>query len=350
MTGPGHSPLLSWQIDAPHQFAELGDLRLENGLAIEGFRQCYVTHGTLNADRSNAILVLSAINSTHHRLDFLIGPGRALDTSRWFIIAADAIGNGMSTSPSNSPVQPNACFPRFVVRDMVTAQYRLLTEHFGLKNLFAVVGASMGGMQALQWAVSHPFFVRNLVAMTPMARTSPWARMVNEAARACVQADPAWNGVGFTSAPVRGWRAWVAVQQVLAARTPQGIEDDFSNGDDAVQWLEDKRHSWIAGGYDAHDLIYQSWAYDAHDIGWTPGYGGDTQRALNDIRARTLILRPPLDLYNPVDQAKKVAETIPDAREVEIPSRQGHQAASALKMEDVDFLNHAIGNFLNEKP
>jgi Homoserine acetyltransferase len=110
---------------------DLGDLPLESGDRIRGYRQSYVTHGTLDANRSNAILLCVSLTGTHRRLDFLIGPGRALDPSRWFVVAADPIGNGLSTSPSNSELQPRMRFPRFGLRDMVAAQHRLLTQHLG---------------------------------------------------------------------------------------------------------------------------------------------------------------------------------------------------------------------------
>ena len=173
-----HPPLAPGHLDAPHRAFALGDLVLESGETIVDYRQSFVVHGALNADRSNAILVCPALTATHHRLDFLIGEGNALDPARWCIVAADPIGNGLSTSPSNSATQPGMRFPRFALRDMVAAQRRLLTEHLGIDRLHAVVGASMGGMQALQWGVSHPGFMRRVVAMTPMARTAPWAALV----------------------------------------------------------------------------------------------------------------------------------------------------------------------------
>ena len=113
---------------------------------------------------------LTAIGSIHHRLDFLIGPGRPLDPERHFIICADAIGNGMTTSPSNSRTHPDLAFPRFAIRDMVASQQKLL-DALGIGRLAAVVGASMGGMQALQWGVSAPDRMRSIVALVPMART-----------------------------------------------------------------------------------------------------------------------------------------------------------------------------------
>src|SRR5213082_1802895 len=141
--------------DPPHQTYPMGDLKLESGEAIKDFSVSYVTHGKLNEKKSNAILMVTAISGNHHRLDFMIGPGKALDTDKYFIIATDAIGNGLTTSPSNSTAQPHMKFPKYLIRDMVTSQKKLM-EHLGINHVVAVVGPSMGGMQTLQWGVSYP--------------------------------------------------------------------------------------------------------------------------------------------------------------------------------------------------
>ncbi|HEX6635583.1 MAG TPA: alpha/beta fold hydrolase [Usitatibacter sp.] len=332
-----HPPLAPGHIDAPHRIAALGDLALESGEAIPDFRQSYVTHGELDAARSNAILVCTAITGTHHRLDFLIGPGKALDTRRHFVIATDAIGNGLSTSPSNSTLQPRMRFPRFTIRDMVSAQHRLVVEHLGIERLHAVVGASMGGMQALQWAVSHPALVGRVVAMTPMAAASPWSRLVLATARACLMADPAWTGDGFSRRPDRGWAAYAGLMNGLAMRTPSIAADgDFDAMVAAVG----------AQGFDAHDFLYQSWAYEAHDVGGTPGFAGDTRRALASIRAPALVFAPPLDLLNPEGCAREAADAIPGGRFIEIPTRNGHMGATSLSRGDADFLDRRIAGFL----
>ena len=183
--GPGrHPPMQPGWIDAPHHHVALGELRLESGEAIRDCTVSYVVHGPQDAPGVPAagapvVLALSAVASHHHRLDFLLGPGRALDTSRFAVVAVDALGNGLSSSPSNSVAQPGTAFPRFTIRDMVASQAMAL-DALGVGALHAVVGASMGGMQALQWAVSHPARVGRMVAMTPMARTTPWAAAVNE--------------------------------------------------------------------------------------------------------------------------------------------------------------------------
>src|SRR5215470_10305218 len=135
--------------DPPHQLYQMGDLRLENGQVIKDFAISYVTH---------AILMVTALSGNHHRLDFLIGPGKALDTTKYFIVCTDAISNGLTTSPSNSQAQPRMRFPRFAIRDMVQSQYRLLKDKLGIDHVVTVIGPSMGGMQALQWGVSYPDF------------------------------------------------------------------------------------------------------------------------------------------------------------------------------------------------
>ena len=334
-----HPALAPEHIDAPHRDAALGDLALESGEAIRDFHQSYVTHGTLDGDRSNAVLACISLTGTHHRLDFLIGPGRALDTDRFFIVCADPIGNGLTTSPSNSVLQPRSRFPRFTLRDMVSAQYRLCAEVLGLERLHAAIGASMGGMQVLQWGASHPAFARKLVAMTPMARTAPWAAMVTRTARACLMADPAWNGSEFTAVPERGWRAYAHLMTALMTRTPKALAAGIATTADLDAWSERAVAMQAATRFDALDYLYQSWAYEAHDVG---------AAALASIRAATLVLAPPLDLFNPESSARDAAAAIPGARFVEIPSIQGHQAATSTDPADAAFLNRAIRDFLCE--
>ncbi|MBT1517502.1 alpha/beta fold hydrolase [Bradyrhizobium sp. SRL28] len=204
-----HPPLAPGWIDAPHHVASLGRLPLESGDAIDDLRISYVVHGSLNDRAKPVIFGLCAIGSTHHRLDFLIGPGRALDPSRHTIVVIDALGNGLSSSPSNSPMQPGERFPRFTIRDMVTSQ-RMLASHLRIDAAHAIVGASMGGMQALQWGVSHPDFAARLVALVPMAKTTPWSQAINRAGRLVLAnardlptPEARWGSVGHGDERVR---------------------------------------------------------------------------------------------------------------------------------------------------
>lgn len=225
--------------DPPHQTYQMGDLKLESGEVIRDFAISYVTHGTLNAKKSNAILMVTALTGNHHRLDFLIGPGKALDTTKYFVIATDAIGNGLTTSPSNSKAQPRMKFPKFRMRDMVESQRRLLKEKLGIDHVVAVVGPSMGGMQALQWGVSHPDFMDGVVALVPLARTPAWSVLLMEATRKAIMLDPAWNNGEYTSVPANGVRVWRDIL-FAAARSPEMYRYQFANPLDVLPWLKEQ--------------------------------------------------------------------------------------------------------------
>jgi homoserine O-acetyltransferase/O-succinyltransferase len=137
---------------------------LESGDALPETWIAYKTHGTLNAEGSNAVLYPTQFAAQHGDVEWMIGPGRALDPRTHFIVVADQLGNGLSSSPSNTPPpHDRARFPVVTIRDDVAAQHRLLTEGLGVRRLKLVVGYSMGAQQAFQWAVSHPEFVERIL-------------------------------------------------------------------------------------------------------------------------------------------------------------------------------------------
>ncbi len=138
------------------QFAALGDLKLQGGGVIQDFRLGYRTLGRLNAEKSNAILWPSWLGGKSADLLQFLGPGKVVDTTNFFVILVDAIGNGVSSSPSNNSKQRLMKFPVFTIRDMVEAEHRLLTEVLHISHLRAVMGISMGGMQTFEWAVAYP--------------------------------------------------------------------------------------------------------------------------------------------------------------------------------------------------
>src|SRR6266513_2492302 len=238
----------------PHQLYQIGDFKLESGEVIKDFAISYVTHGTLNAKKSNAILMVTALTGNHHRLDFLIGPGKALDTTKYFIVATDAIGNGLTTSPSNSKAQPRMQFPKFGMRDMVESQRRLLGEKLGIEHVVAVVGPSMGGMQALQWGVSHPDVMDGLVALVPLARTPAWSVLIVDASRKAIMLDPAWNNGNYTSMPAGGVRLWRDIVGFAAARSPEWYREQFPRPLDVLPWLKAQEDASL-NTFDPNDYI-----------------------------------------------------------------------------------------------
>jgi len=331
----------------PHQLYSEGDLKLESGETIRDFSISYVTHGTLNASKSNAILMVTAISGNHHRLDFMIGPGKALDPDKYFIICTDAISNGLTTSPSNSKAQPRMQFPKFVIRDMVESQYRLVKEKFGIDHLVAGIGPSMGGMQTLQWGVSHPDFMAALVAIVPLTKTPAWTVAVLQASREAIMDDPAWKDGNYETPPEKGIRLWRDILN-LAARTPDMYSAQFKNGMDVLPWMTEQENAMMKA-FDADDWIYQTWAYERHDVGTTAGFNGDTAKALASIKAKTLILTGTKDLLNPEFEPKEAGKNIPGVKMVTINpgTVTGHASAGGGGAADVEFLNHETATFLD---
>lgn len=157
-------PISADDSSPPQQFADLGACETESGTSIANCRIGYRTAGTLNEDRSNAVLVPTWYRGTSEGHLFLAN-SEAISPDKFFIIFADAIGNGVSISPSNSTAQPLGAFPQVRIADMVDAQHRLLTERLGIEKLYAIVGISMGGMQAFEWGVRYPDFAERIVSI-----------------------------------------------------------------------------------------------------------------------------------------------------------------------------------------
>ena len=208
----------------PVQTCQLGDLRLESGQVIPDFRMTFITHGTLNADRSNAILSLHGLRGDRTTQSVWAGPGRALDTAKYFVIQPDTLGvasldPNATTSPTRSGMNMN--FPRFTMRDMVQAEYRMVTECLNIRRLVAVTGTSMGGIGSLQWAVQDPDFMQAVIPLVPQAHANRQVNFIWEAARQAITLDPKWRdgnypnddpprrgtGVGETTEPGGGQEA-----------------------------------------------------------------------------------------------------------------------------------------------
>ncbi len=331
--------------DVHRRVFPLGDFRLESGVVLPGAQIAYATFGTLNAQRDNAILIPSWYGSDHHGYDFLIGAGRALDPAQYFLVATEMFANGFSSSPSNtrSPFDGPA-FPAIAIRDNVEAARRLLSE-LGVTHLRAIVGFSMGAQQAFQWAVSHPDFVTAIAAYCGTAKTYPHGFVRLEGAIAALTADAAFNDGRYTSPPKKGlaawsrhwagwvwsqewWRRelfkpqWVTVDEVLASRTAR----------DAVR--------------DANNLIAQARTWQRHNVGDTPGFNGDHERALASITARVLYMPCETDLYFPIGDAKYESQFITHVALTPIPSLWGHSAGSGGNAADNDFINAQVQRFL----
>ena len=155
------------QAEFEQQFADIGDLELESGQVLRNVNVGYITAGTLNADKSNVLVFPTWFGgSARNLVDFgHIGPGKLADTDRFYVVAIDALANGVSTSPSNSVLQPGEQFPRISIGTMVESQYRLLTDVLGIEHVGIVMGISMGGMQTFDWIARYPEFMDKAVSI-----------------------------------------------------------------------------------------------------------------------------------------------------------------------------------------
>jgi homoserine O-acetyltransferase len=343
------APSAAWADRAEHpahQSFELGDYPVEGGGTIRGAQLTYVTHGTLNAEKTNAVLVLPSYAGNHHRHDFLIGPGRALDPARYFIIAVDTFGNGRASSPSNSKAQPGPDFPRFSIRDMVGAQRRLVTERFGIKRLLAVGGLSMGGMQSYQWAVSYPDDVAAAFPIVAMSRYTPWQTVVWEGVRRSIQADAAWNGGRYEANPEKGVGAAATVIAGIGRHWGWFNQEFSAKGPQALSAFLEANANAFAKGNDANNMIYQTWALESHDVGKAAPFNGDTAAALSSIKAKVLLMPADTDLLHPAQDSRDAVGKIPKGRLVEIVSTAGHNGGGGLRPSDADMMNGVIGQFL----
>ena len=344
-------PILLWAHgpnDPPHQVYRMGDFKLESGEIIKDFVISYVTHGKLNDNKSNVILMVPSLGGNHHRIDFLIGPGKALDPEKYFIICADAIGNGLSTSPSNSQAQPGKNFPKFSIRDMVNSQHRFLIEKFELKRVVAVAGASMGGMQGIQWAVSYPDFMNSVIALTGAARASAWFAGVLYVRNSILVTETSWNDEKHRDQLEKGWKAFAALS-VLVGAAPEGLNHLFPNGKEIIPYLKAQGEATVKRKPDANDQIYQSIACMEHNVGESPGFNGDYVKALKSIKAKVLLMPGRNDHLVDADQVKEDAKYIKDVRVVEIPTMYGHMGASSTyNPADVDFDNRVVREFLDD--
>lgn len=331
-----------------HQLLNLGNFALEGGATLPKATLSYVTHGTLNAEKSNAILVPSFYAGNHHGYDFLIGPGKALDPDKYFIVATDMFGNGQSSSPSNTPAPfegPN--FPEVSIRDNVKAQYRLLSEQLGVKHLKAVVGFSMGAQQAFQWAVSHPDFMDTIVAYCGSAKEYPHGIVRLEGLKSAILADAAFDGGNYAKPPLKGlkaagrhWAAWGFSQEWYRRE----LYKQFGH-----QNIEDHLHNFWEAFFvaqDANNLIAQALTWQKNNVGNTPGFNGDHEKALRSIKARVLYMPCQTDLYFPPQYAQYEATLLANVKLIPIPSIWGHIAGLGINPPDNDFLNKNILQFM----
>ncbi|MEM1369236.1 MAG: alpha/beta fold hydrolase [Cyanobacteria bacterium P01_H01_bin.15] len=323
---------------------------LQCGVVLPELNIVYETYGELARDRKNVILYPTSYGAQHPDIDWLIKPGGILDPTQWFIIIPNMLGNGLSTSPSNTEL-PGLAEQGFYFThyDNVRAQSQLLQETFGIEQLALIYGWSMGAQQAYHWGALFCDHVARIAALCGTAKTTHHNRIFLESLRSALTADPAWNGQKFTSLPERGFRAfsriyasWAASQAYYREEIYQDLEYDSLEDYLWRGWEQNYRKR------DPHNLLAMIDTWLHCDVSHNPVYQGDYLRSLNSIQAHTLVMPATSDLYFTPEDCQAEAELIPHAIYQPIPSIWGHRAGNPYQNPaDEAFIQEAVQNLLS---
>ncbi|MGO9323550.1 MAG: alpha/beta fold hydrolase [Terracidiphilus sp.] len=296
--------------DSQQQFADLGACKLENAQQITGCRLGYRTFGKLNADRSNAVLFPSYFSGTSSSLAGFVGADELVNPTEYFIIAVDAFGDGVSSSPSNSTSQPGPLFPAFTTRDMVSAEYRLATETLGLKHLRAVMGISMGGMQTFEWMVDYPTFMDVAIPIVGSPRLTGYDLLLWHAEEDALRSDPAWQNGHYAQRPPMGL---VDAIHTMHLTTPANYAREHPPEKFAADYS-----AYFSKGilpFDANDWLSQLEAMIHHDVAHSGSMpGASMEDAESRVKARVLVVVAAQDhMVNPLpaeDFAKAIGAKV----------------------------------------
>jgi homoserine O-acetyltransferase/O-succinyltransferase len=268
---------------------------------LRGASLSYVTRGRLNDARDNVVLFPTYYTGTHRENLALVGPGRALDPERYFVVIVNLFGNGQSSSPSNHPSQGGSRFPAVSLMDNVRAQWRLL-EQLGVERLALAFGWSMGAQQAYHHAALFPERVERLLAVCGSARTAPHNWVFLEGVKAALQADQSFASGDYTAPPRRGLAAfgrvyagWAYSQAFFRERLYERLGHASP---EALLAAWERDHL----AYDANDLLCVLRSWQSANIADGPAFDGDLARALGAITARAIIMPCRTDLYFPPEK------------------------------------------------
>lgn len=333
----------------PFELYDIGDFVLEEGGTIRGCKLAHSTHGTLNASKDNVILVTTWYSGTSKIMeDVYVGHGRALDPSKYFIIIINQIGNGLSSSPHNTPSPGGmARFPRVRIGDDVRAQHKLLVEKYGIQQLALVVGGSMGAQQTYEWAVRFPDMVKRAAPIAGTAKNTDHDFLYTDTLNDAIRSDPGWNGGWYKEGceVSEGLRRQAKLWSVMGWSTEfyqQKVWKDlgFSSTDDfLVNFLE---------GYflpmDPNNLLCLAWKWQRGDV--SRHTGGDLPAALGRIKAKTFVMPIDEDMFFPPRDCEAEQKLIPNSELRLIKSIGGHLALFGIEQGYKDQVDRHLSELL----
>ena len=325
----------------------LGDLALQSGEVLPGATLSWKTYGTLSPAKDNVVVYPTSYSAQHADQEWLIAPDQVLDPTRWFVVTPDMFGNGMSSSPSNTPDYPAVV----TTTDNVRAQRRLLAEVFGIDRVACLYGFSMGAQQAYHWAALFPAVVERAIVVCGSAKTSVHNKVFLLSLLATLEAAPEHVGGGrFSAEPKAALRAFARIYAGWAMSQDwyrAGLHLSALGAADLDDFLDNQ---WEPGftRRTAADLYAQATTWLHADISANELYDGDLVRALEAIEARTLLMPARTDLYFPV--ADNAAE-LPHLTQGElrpIPKVWGHRAGAPRdNPADLAFMRKAVADWLD---
>lgn len=288
----------------------------ENGEELRDLGVGHATHGTLNAARDNAVLLVPGTSNTLAWPEQLIGPGKPFDTDKYFFISTDAIGGGSSAQPGDGL---GTKFPRYTIRDMVRAEHALVTDGLGLDRLHAVAGPSMGSFQGVEWGVNYSEFMRGLVLIVPAARSDALFGSIVAALNAMITSHADYKGGAYAENPTEAIRngglvyfPWIFSDDYLRTlASPEKHREAMAMI--GTQWAEN---------WDANSILWRYNASSHHDA--SVPFGGDMRAALARITAKCLLLVATTDRTIPGYLSRELYDGLADAQWVDIPTILGH--------------------------
>lgn len=331
-----------------HEIFDIPGYTTQTGVTLD-LKLAYRTWGTLSATRDNVVVVPTFYGGRHPETAYMIGESRAIDPRRWFVVVPNMFGNGLSSSPSNTPAPlGRGAFPRMSLYDNVVCQHRLLTAHLGVRHVRLVAGFSMGGMQSYQWGALYPDLVDAIAPICASARISDHNYLFVDSAKAALQLDPDYKDGWYPPdrPPLRGllafgkvYAAWLFSQDFMREKLYRSI--GLATREDVLRLTQ---QYFLQN--DANDLLAMADTWLAGDISANPVFDGDLDAALGAIRARAIVMPGTTDQYFPVaDNAAEVAR-MPNAELRPIPSGWGHGAGFGMAAADNAHIDEALRELL----
>jgi homoserine O-acetyltransferase len=335
-------------------------LKLESGSVLGPVTIAYETCGILNRDKSNAILILHALSGDSHLAgfydakdtkpgwwDIMVGPGKGIDTDKYFVICSNIIGSCVgSTGPASINPETNkeygTHFPMITIGDMVEGQ-KALVDHLGIKSLLSVIGGSVGGMQALEWCTRYPDMVRSAIPLATTTKHSALAIAFNEVARQAIMADPNWNeghyysgdkpGMGLAIARMIGHITYLSDESMRLKfgrklQNRSALSFEFGAEFQVESYLQHQGNKFIER-FDANSFLYITKAADYFDLAGLYG-SGSLVKAFSKCKSKFLVVSYTSDWLYPTYQSKEMVKAMKknglDVSFCEIDAQWGHDA------------------------